>query len=358
MFIPPSQYGIGDATAIRPLLDALNAAPGGRDRLVFVNNGYTGGDIQAVIDEVESQIQGWSGQLMVLEEEADLASECRNTIRGTSSCFAGVVFFSSPNEGQAGQWNYSLRADGALQPGIEVDSDNNDVQRILLPVQHAVDRAIATVSAGSTIPERVEEYPYTDITQEERDEQIRIRYMGGIINILAVAFFIGVVLVCYQLTGLVATEREIGMAQLLDSMMPNSRRWQPQMARIIANHLAFDLIYFPGWVVMAIILSGGVFAKTSAGIMIITNILGGLSVSSMSLLGASFFRKAQLSGISLVIVSMLLAVVAQVVAKGSTGAVAILSLLFPPVSCFYPGKPASGRYTWPLCYHSVTLQAS
>lgn len=137
-------------------------------------------------------------------------------------------------------------------------------------------------------------------------------------------------MVTYQLTGLVATEREIGMAQLLDSMMPNARRWQPQMARIVANHLAFDIIYAPGWIVMAIILSGGVFSKTNAGIVVINNILGGLAVSSFSILGASLFRKAQLSGISLVIVLMLLAVVAQVVGKGSTGAVAILSLLFTP----------------------------
>jgi hypothetical protein len=61
--------------------------------------------------------------------------------------------------------------------------------------------------------------------------------------------------VAYQLTGLIATEREIGMAQLLDCMMPNAARWQPQMARIISSHLAFDVLYGPGWIVMAIILS-------------------------------------------------------------------------------------------------------
>lgn len=330
LFLPPSQYGIGEAAPVRSLIDALQNAPGGRDRLALVNSGFVGGDIEAVIRDVEAQANGWDGTILVLDQEQDLITECRNSIRGTSNCFAGAVFYSSPDEGPAGQWNYSLRADGALQAGIEVDSDNNDVQRVLIPVQHAIDRAVSRASNGETIPENVQEYPYTDRTQRQRDEDIRIRYMGGIINILAVAFFIGIVLVTYQLTGLVATEREIGMAQLLDSMMPNARRWQPQMARIVANHLAFDLIYAPGWIVMAIILAGGVFSKTNTGIVIITNILGGLSVSSMSLLGASFFRKAQLSGISLVIVSMLLAVVAQVVGKGSTGAVAILSLLFPP----------------------------
>ena len=330
LFIPPSRYGIGSPNAVKSLVSALDDAPGGRNRFALVNNGFSGGDIDTVIRDVQAQTDGWNGEVLLLDQEQDLLTECRNTIRGTSNCFAGVAFFSSPDEGPYGKWNYSLRADGGLQSGITVDSDNNDIQRILLPVQHAVDSAISRLNGGTPLPEQIEEYPYTSKTQKERDEEIRIRYMSGIINVLAVAFFIGIVLVTYQLTGLVATEREIGMAQLLDSMMPNTRRWQPQMARIIANHFAFDLIYAPGWIVMAIILSGGVFAKTSAGIVVINNILGGLAVSSFSILGASLFRKAQLSGISLVICLMLLAVVAQVVGKGSTGAVAILSLLFTP----------------------------
>ena len=166
-------------------------------------------------------------------------------------------------------------------------------------------------------------------------ERIRIRYMGGIIDILAIAFFIGLVGVTYQLTGIIATEREIGMAQLLDCMMPNNRRWQPQMARIVANHLAFDLLYGPGWIVMAIILSVGVFSKTSTGIIVVFNILAGLSMSSMSILGGAFFRKAQLSGITSVIISLLLAIVAQVASKAGTASVAILSLLFPPMNYVY-----------------------
>ena len=102
------------------------------------------------------------------------------------------------------------------------------------------------------------------------------------LHILAVAFYIGMVGVSYQLTGMVAKEREIGMAQLLDSMMPNKARWQPQAARIMANHFAFDLMYLPGWIVMSIILSVGVFTQTSFAIMLFTNILAGLAPSSLS----------------------------------------------------------------------------
>jgi ATP-binding cassette, subfamily A (ABC1), member 3 len=273
--------------------------------------------------------------VQTLGQESDLLSVCRNSIRGTSKCIAGAVFHSSPSEGPGGMWNYSLRADAALQTKIVTDSDRNDAEIYLLPLQHAIDRAISGLGNGTEIPETVEEYPYTSLTKEQRKDRIRTRYMGGIIDILAVAFFIGVVGVTYQLTGIIATEREIGMAQLLDCMMPNVRRWQPQMARIIGNHLAFDLLYAPGWIVMAIILSGGVFTRTSAGIVVIFNILAGLSMSSMSILGAAFFKKAQLSGITSVIISLLLAIIAQVAAKSGTASVAILSLLFPPMNYVY-----------------------
>jgi ATP-binding cassette, subfamily A (ABC1), member 3 len=311
---------------------------GGRDKLIFVDNGFTGGDIEQVINQIAGPARQEGTQVEIISNEGDLANICRNSLRGTSSCIAAAVFFSSPTEGEDGKWNYSIRADGALGRKIVVDSNTNDVEIYALPLQHAVDFAIAGLNSSSDanpLPSVVQEYSYTSRTPEQRRDNIRIRYMGGIIDILAVAFFIGMVGTTYQLTGLIAIEREIGMAQLLDCMMPNRARWQPQMVRIISNHLAFDIIYAPGWVVMGIILSIGVFSRTSAAIVIIFHILSGLSLSSMSILGGAFFRKAQLSGITLVIVSLLLGVVSQVCAKAGTGAVAVLSLLFPPMNYVY-----------------------
>lgn len=176
------------------------------------------------------------------------------------------------------------------------------------------------------------EYPYTSKTAEERKQNIRIRYMGAIIDILAIAFLIGIVGVTYQLTGLVAVERELGMSQLIDCMMPNNAHWQRQAARLIAAHLALDAIYAPGWIVMAIILAFGVFSRTSPAIQIIFQLLGGLSLSSFSIFGASFFKRAQLSGISITIICLLLGIISQVVGLESNASVAILSLLFPPMN--------------------------
>ena len=81
-----------------------------------------------------------------------------------------------------------------------------------------------------------------------------------------------------------------------------------------------------------LILRYGVFAKTNAGLLVLFNIFSGLSLSSFSIFGAAFFHKAQLSGIVTTIVALLLAVLAQVLQNANTGAVAILSLLFPPMN--------------------------
>lgn len=335
LFEPPSVYGIGEPSPVFSLSKAFDLVTGGRNKLVLVNNGFTGGDISRVIDDIAQPARASGVQVEILSQEEELAGVCVSSLRGTSSCIAAAVFFSSPTEGSGGRWNYTLRADGALQSKILVHSDKNDVQIYGLPLQHAIDMSIARHNSTidqNALPDQVQQYPYTSVSEARRKEEIRVKYMGGIIDILGVAFFIGVCGVIYQLTGLIASERETGMAQLLDCMMPNTARWQPQWTRIIANHLSFDIIYGPAWIVMAIIMKVGIFTQTSAAILIVFHILAGLSLSSMSIFGAAFFRRAQLSGIISVIVSLLLAVLAQVIHKTGTGTVAILSLLFPPMN--------------------------
>lgn len=288
-----------------------------------------------VINQVADQVKAQGVTVKILSQQEDLLTTCRSSIRGVSSCYGAAVFYGSPTEGPGGIWNYSLRADGGLGNKIDTTNANNDPEVYALPLQHAIDFAIAgqnTTIDQSALPSQVYEYPYTTQTQKERNDQIRVRYMGGIIEILAVAFFIGIVGVIYQLVGLMASERELGMTQMIEASMPNKRRWEPQAVRLLANHIAFDIMFLPGWIAIGLILKYGVFAKTSAATLVFFNILTGLSLSSFSIFGAAFFHKAQLSGIVTTIVSLLLAVLAQVIAKSSTGAVAVLSLLFPPMN--------------------------
>ncbi|KAL5122051.1 hypothetical protein ACEQ8H_000268 [Pleosporales sp. CAS-2024a] len=330
-FIPPSEYGIGSPAPIRSFANALGAAAGGRHKVVFVNNGHTGGAIETVITQLSDQVRSAGLEAITLQQEVHLLTTCPSSLRGASTCYGAATFHSSPNEGSGRGWNYTLRADGALGDQIYVNKHDNDIDIYILPFQRAIDQTIATTSGGSHYPE-TDEYPFTDRTQKERDERIRQLYMGALINIMGVALYIGVCGVTYQLTGQMAEERERGISQLVEAMSPARKSWHTQCARLLSMHMAFDILYFPGWVIMGLIVWALAIRTSHAAILIIFHILAGLALTSFSIFGGAFFRKAQLSGITMVIIPILLAIIAQVAGPFSTGAVYALSLLFPSMN--------------------------
>lgn len=329
-FVPPANFGVGSATPVRSLLNALQEAGGGHNTVAFVDNGFTDGEIGNIISQLSTVVTSAGLRPVVVADETALLSQCRSTLRGSTACYAGVNFHSSPTQGTGGIWNYTLHADGSLGSKTFVDQNNNDQELYILPFQHAIDSYIAQAQ-GLTLPSNIDEFPYTTSTNAQRAANIVRLYQGTLISILAVAFFLGMVGVTYQLVGHMASERELGMSQLIEAMMPNKRRWEPQVARLVSYHLAFDIIYLPGWVLSGALVSGLVFPDASYAITIIFHILAGLALSSYSIFFATFFRKAQLSGITTTIVSIVLAIIAQVAVggNGTTGPVVVLSLLFP-----------------------------
>ncbi|KAI8297426.1 ATP-binding cassette sub-family A member 3 [Colletotrichum sp. SAR11_59] len=345
LFVPPAVYGVSDPRQIRSLPDALDAAAStGRQTVVFVNNGLIGGDIDKVIDTLTQSVESVGKKALRRSSTADLGTDCRSNLRGVSRCYGAVVFQSSPAEGIGNYWNYTLRSDGALRSMvIDVDSDRNDAQIYLLPLQRAVDAAIAKVASSNSssqfqqgpLPNTVAEYPFTSITQEERAVQIRIRYQSAITNWMGVAFMTSVLFVTYHLTGFIATERESGMTRLLDAMMPVKQRWHAQAARIVSYHFAFVLIYLPGWIIGSLVLRAGVFARTSVATVLVYHVLNGITMASLSTLASSFFKKAQISGIAAVLIIIILGILAQSISYPSTATVGILSFLFTPCNYVY-----------------------
>ncbi|KAI2468356.1 P-loop containing nucleoside triphosphate hydrolase protein [Annulohypoxylon bovei var. microspora] len=334
LFVPPAVYGIGDPHAVRSLQDGLAvAASTDRNTVAFVNNGLAGGDIDRVIDTLSDTVTGAGKNASRLSQISELSYACRSSLRGVSSCYGAVVFYSSPQEGEGGIWNYTLRADGSLGSKVDATRDDNSGEVYSLPLQRAVDAAISDLSnTDGTIqlPATTEEYPFTPETQEERAARIRRNYQSSLTNFLAVSFFVVVIGICYHMTGHMATEREIGMSQLLDAMMPTKYRWQAQVARLLSYHIAFTIVYLPGWVIGSVIIARGVWANTSVAIVLIYFILTGLALASLSILGAAFFKRSQLSGVVTVIAYILLAILAQTLTSPSTATVTALSLLFTP----------------------------
>ncbi|KAI1846046.1 hypothetical protein JX265_000970 [Neoarthrinium moseri] len=334
----PAVFGIGDPHPVRSLASALDVATQtGREKVVFINSGHSGGDIDRVIDSLARVVTDAGKTATRLSSVTQLRTECRTTLRSVTTCYGAVVFNASPDEGSGGIWNYTLRADGSLGAKIDTTKDTNDAEIFTLPLQRAVDATIANLNStgGGSFPRTTEEYPFTSLTQEERAQQIRRNYQSALSNWLAVAFLLTLIGVCYHMTGFMATERESGMAQLLDAMMPTRHRWHAQASRLLSYHIAFTLVYLPGWVISSLIIGRGVFATTNVGMILIYFILCGLALSSLSILGAAFFHKAQLSGVVCTIVYCVLGVLAQSLTSPNNGTVAILSLLFAPCNFVY-----------------------
>ncbi|RBR26597.1 uncharacterized protein FIESC28_00594 [Fusarium coffeatum] len=335
LLVPPAKFGIGDAAPLMPLNQAIEKATGnGREKLVLVNNANNDRDINRVFNTVKTQFKdaaqsaGVDFEVVLVDNEDELTTNCPSNLRGVSRCFGGIVMESSQ-----GIWNYTIRADGAFELAptkFRIDKPN-DQQVYIIPLQHAVDQAILRLnSSDSTALDNVQEWAYTSMTPEERDREIRRRFQKSIMGWMGVAFLGTVVWVTYHLTGFIATERESGMSTLIDAMMPVRKPWLSMVARIFAHHFSFSLIYLPAWIIGSIIVRGGVFAKTSVAVVLIFHVLAGLAFSSISMLFASFFRKAQLSGITAILVVAILGIVSQVLTQPGTVPVTVLSLLFTP----------------------------
>ncbi|KAL8949166.1 MAG: hypothetical protein Q9222_004698 [Ikaeria aurantiellina] len=337
---PPQHFGIGRPIPVLSLSDAISTSSGGRNSVAFVDNGLTGGEISAVIEDVIPPFRKAGKSVHRTANETDLKNLCPSSPRGTTSCFGAVVFRSSPNEPvKGGVWNYTIRSDRSLGGTFDVRSSSNDAQVYLLPLQRAIDQSISSHMSppNQGALQDVEQYLYTKESEEKRVLNTRESYFNAGIYYFGVVFFLGMVGVVYQMTGLIASERERGLSQLLDAMMPNAHRWQPQVARLLAHHIAFSIIYLPSWLATGIVLASVVFIKTAAAITVYYHLTVGLALCSYALVGAAFFKKAQLSGIIMIIITVVLAVIPQVLSdnKQTAATVLALSLIFPSSNYTY-----------------------
>lgn len=333
-FLPPSTYGVGNT--IRPIRNLTtevfgsNTNLGGRNRVVFVNNGFTGGQIDNVITAMATPLSAAGADVRIVSQEQDLLDVCRSSLRGYSRCYASVEFTASPTEGTGQTWAYTARADFSLGITVDVNAGNNDAQVFILPFIHAIDSAIAA-EGGLTLPEVIQEYPFTDETLQERENQIQRFYMRALARYLAVILFIGMCGITYHLPGYIASERESGMSQLIDAMLPTSNSWHGLSARLMSAAASFSVIYMLGWIAMGIVVSELIFLRTSTGVVVGFHIMMGLSLTAWSLFGGSFFRRSQLSGVSVLLISLILVIIAQFVPRTS-GIILGLSVVFPPVT--------------------------
>lgn len=112
---PPQHWGVGAASPILSLSDALSRSSPSRNTVAFVHNGMQYGDVQVIIDELGISIAKAHKNLIAVANESEIPDICKSHKNGASNCYGAAIFHSSGTEPtKESIWNYTLRADTSL----------------------------------------------------------------------------------------------------------------------------------------------------------------------------------------------------------------------------------------------------
>ena len=339
----------------------------------------------SVVDSLSRQVSDAGKTPRHYENSWAMAQECRTDTKGVSPCYGAIIFFSSPsqstNESSQGVWNYTIRGQGAVWAGsADVTSDTNGPEVDLLPLQRALEQEFIThagSNATAKVPEKMDVILYTDQDQSALDDSRTSNYLMYCIYAFGPIFAFALIELVYHMTSFVARERELGMSGLIDTMISGGSNVRGRLVRQISTWISFALVYFPSWLSVGLVISLVCFPQTSRNLPVGFVILAGLSLTSFSLFGASFFRKAQLSGSIMTVIAVVGAILPVVLFDQTQTICTVLSIIFPTANFTYyvtghaafesEDKQASmtgsaykpevttGEYRMPLYFHWVMV---
>lgn len=130
------------------------------------------------------------------------------------------------------------------------------------------------------LPDAILQYPLTTQTLAEVNFEDDTFFGLLVTQASAFVFCIGICRIAYHSTGHVVRQQEEGMLQLIDAQMPNKSRWESLAARVLATHIAFDMIYMPAWVVCGVVVGTRIYPHSNAEWFVLLYILAGLAITS------------------------------------------------------------------------------
>ncbi|KAK6598059.1 ABC transporter [Botrytis cinerea] len=312
--------GIADSSQqIKSLKQALDDVP--LTKLVLCTNGLNGTELNPII---ETAVQGISlDRWFITDEVDDLYYDCRQSLTGISNCFAAVIFTSI----NATNVDYIIATDSAKSlfstDFAKHESLSNDR---LMPLQWAIDSSIGSFS--KTTPPS--ELPWSGRFGGQSSDSSSFdatSWFMVIYYFVAPAFLLALIGVVYHVSLFVASERELGMTELLDAQTCT------KTPRIFSTIASFVAIYSPGWIVCSILMTQLLFTRCSDVILLFLTLLAGTSLTVWSMFLSSLFRKAQLAGLYASILTFTLAFCTVAFVFSDTPAytmISILSIIFPP----------------------------
>ncbi|KAG8734715.1 hypothetical protein FRC10_011501, partial [Ceratobasidium sp. 414] len=322
-FSRPNNLGFGAPTPIAPLSSTWTT-----DTIYYIDNTPTNpSQVPALISALISSSNLSFAQQSRLKplNSSDIQRACPSNFNSISECFAVFAFdYVATAADNISSTDYTIMIDWGRR-AVDVEKHTSDYEKVVLPVQWAMDKAAMQLLGVnvSSIPTPLE-WIFTQKSNEESRLNRRLSYLKVIETLLAFVLsfvFLGVV---YQLSGAFVDERASRLASLMHVMGCN------QAARILSWHFSLSLVYFPAWIITAVIWHYRIFAKTNLGLLIAIHIITGLSLASFSLVASMPFRKSsQLGAIATTFFAVLLSIIALLIRHHPT-VCAVYTLVFPP----------------------------
>ncbi|KAG5653903.1 hypothetical protein H0H81_009495 [Sphagnurus paluster] len=180
-----NNYGIGEPIPVFSLKDQFN----GKSTLVWAD-GTDGTSVPSPADIMARITNSFTpyqlGAVKKVDSPAEIPLACPQNFNFLSQCFAAIAFNDIPANSSSGRpVNYTIRADSGLS-FIDVVKHTSDFEKRILPLQWAVDQAIIELKTGVQLPTPLE-WPFSQETNKEQRENIRLSYVRGITDILVIA---------------------------------------------------------------------------------------------------------------------------------------------------------------------------
>jgi ATP-binding cassette, subfamily A (ABC1), member 3 len=228
--------GVGTAATVKSLAESMDSSR----KLAIVQLANQTSDVQQVIDTITEPLG--EDKVIRLSSTDDVWDACNVDFHGNSNCHAVLTFSDSPGSGAVNDtWTYSIQVDPNRRSGgvIDVLRHNTIYENFWVPLQVAIDNAIANTT---TMPE-VYSFAMSDVNAAQK--QTWLGYLDTVRGLLGFVFFLSMMTVMHHASTMMSSERESGLAQLVDAM-GGGVAWP----RVISYSLFFDLLYLPVWIII------------------------------------------------------------------------------------------------------------
>lgn len=311
-------------TSVSSLPDAIAASSS--QRLAVVTNGIQDAQLNKTIHSLLQEPGMEDFDLQLHDDPQSLFSSCRQSIYGTSECFAAVVF-TAFNDTNA-EYTIGIDEDFLQNTPYSYSPGESVLSKRILPLQWALDSHIGGFASSKRPAEKMwSGYFERDGSSYSSSLPHSVFWLTLVSSFVAPLFIFIFLIATYHISSTVAGERQDSVVDLLVAQGVTT------VPRVLSNILSFSILYLPGVVISSIMLGEILFLHTSTGLIFILMLLAALALIICAHSIGSFFSKSSVSGMWACILIFALALVSlsqSLTSFRDPGQMLGLSLVFPP----------------------------